>query len=97
MLHPHERRILGEMERQLRTEDPALAGEMTRTRSRFRTWLNTRRALALAAATLAVLCLALGEATAFFTTSLLATALLLSHGWTFQSREEPSRWKQPPR
>ncbi|MEB3369876.1 DUF3040 domain-containing protein [Saccharopolyspora mangrovi] len=95
MLQPHERRILGEMERQLRTEDPALAGEMTKTRGRFRTWLNTRRALALAAATLAVLCLALGEATAFFTTALLAAALLLSQGWTVKSREGPSGWSPP--
>lgn len=86
MLQPHERRILGEMERQLRTEDPGLAGEMTKTPSRFRTWLNTRRALGLAAASLSILCLALGEATAFVTTALLATALLLLNGWNFRSR-----------
>ncbi|RRO20711.1 DUF3040 domain-containing protein [Saccharopolyspora rhizosphaerae] len=86
MLQPHERRILGEMERQLRTEDPGLAGEMAKPRSRFRTWLNTRRALGLASASLAVLCLVLGEAAAFVTTALVATALLMLNGWTFRSR-----------
>lgn len=86
MLQPHERRILGEMERQLRTEDPALAGELNNTRIRFRTWLSTRRALGLAAASLSVVCLALGEAAAFVTAALLAAALLLLNGWTIRAR-----------
>ncbi|SFT08398.1 DUF3040 domain-containing protein [Saccharopolyspora flava] len=85
MLRRHELRILGEMERQLAGDDPALADRMTSTRIPFRAWLTRRRAFALAVAALSLLCLALGEGAAFFTTALLAAALLLTRDWTFRS------------
>lgn len=85
MLRRHEIRILGEMERQLRTDDPALAGELTHPRIRFRDWGTTRRALGFTTAGLSLLCLTLGEGMAFFTTAVLAAALILLSRWTVRS------------
>lgn len=85
MLRRHEIRILGEMERQLRTDDPALAGELTHPRTRFRDWGTTRRALGFTTAGLALLCLVLGEGAAFFTTAALAVALILLSYWSVRT------------
>ncbi|MEV4730215.1 DUF3040 domain-containing protein [Saccharopolyspora sp. NPDC049426] len=85
MLRRHEIRILGEMERQLRTDDPALAGELTHPRTRFRDWGTTRRMLGFTTAALSLLCLALGEGTAFFTTAALAAALIVFSRWSVRT------------
>ncbi|WP_328591193.1 DUF3040 domain-containing protein [Saccharopolyspora aridisoli] len=85
MLRRHENRILGEMERQLRTDDPALAGVLTHPRTRFRDWGTTRRALGFTTVGLSLLCLALGEGAAFFTTAALAAALILLSQWSVRT------------
>ncbi|RRO16890.1 DUF3040 domain-containing protein [Saccharopolyspora rhizosphaerae] len=84
MLPRDERRVLDEMERRLHTDDPAFARKLSETgpRARFRAGRMLPRALSLAVAGLAVLCLFLGEAGAFFLSSALAGVLFLAATWT---------------
>lgn len=87
MLPRHERRRLDEIEQQLCHEDPEFARRLTTKGAlpQFLVWLSPLRALAVAAAILALLCLFLGEGAAFFTTGALAAGLLLFNDWRIKA------------
>ncbi|RRO14097.1 DUF3040 domain-containing protein [Saccharopolyspora rhizosphaerae] len=82
MTQPHERRLLDQIERELRVADPGFAERMTRARplTRVRAWMSFHRALGVVAAFLALLCLVLGEGAGFIVSGLIAGALLVSTG-----------------
>lgn len=84
---PHERRLLDQIERELRAEDPGFAERMSRTRplTRARVWMSFPRAIAVVASCLAVLCLVLNEAAGFITSALLAVVLLVCTRWTVRT------------
>ncbi|WP_263253402.1 DUF3040 domain-containing protein [Saccharopolyspora rosea] len=87
MLRRHEKRLLDEMERRLRADDPEFADRMTRVRPVA--WLLARmsppRWIALVAGALAVLCLVLHEGAAFVAAAALAAALLVFGDWTVRT------------
>lgn len=87
MTQPHERRLLDQIERELRAGDPGFAERMTHARplTRVRAWMSFHRALGVVAAFLALLCLVLGEGAGFIVSGLLACALLVSSGWKLRT------------
>ncbi|MBB5157532.1 DUF3040 domain-containing protein [Saccharopolyspora phatthalungensis] len=87
MLRRYERRLLEEIERQLRSEDPEFARRMTRVHpfTRIVAWLTFRRALGVVTAFLALLCLTFNESAGFLAAATLAGALFASAAWKIQT------------
>ncbi|MGW1681238.1 DUF3040 domain-containing protein [Saccharopolyspora sp. NPDC002376] len=83
MLPRDERRRLKEIENQLMGDDPKLARRLTETSALRRLWLqlSPRMLLVLVAATLAVMCLFLGEGGGMFLSAALALVAFVSRNW----------------
>ncbi|MBB5155993.1 DUF3040 domain-containing protein [Saccharopolyspora phatthalungensis] len=87
MLRRYERRLLEEIERQLRSQDPEFARRMAHVRpfTKVLAWFTVRRALGVVAAFLALLCVVFNEGAEFFVAGTLAAALFASESWQIQA------------